>query len=164
MLSYEQQSHLLGHVQAALRIAAPVLDAQLQRNPAVSRVFAKLQPGSTASPALDAFEEVPSANLLIGTSWHKQSSTLVIDGQNSTMQHADMFAPAPCMGTIERAALSILCAFRCDCSGMFATWLYGMTLEFIASGFHMQAAAAMDSVARNVLALLCEAWACVRMR
>ena len=44
--------------QAALAVAALHLDAQLQRDPTVSKMLVKVHPGSAASPVPPAYEEV----------------------------------------------------------------------------------------------------------
>ncbi len=49
---------MLRNAQAALTVAAAALDAQLQRDPSISKVLAKVQPGLTPSPAPPAYEEV----------------------------------------------------------------------------------------------------------
>ncbi len=46
------------NAQAALAVAAPALDAQLQRDSVVSKVLIKVQPGSALNPAPPVYEQV----------------------------------------------------------------------------------------------------------
>jgi len=49
---------LLCNLQAALALAAPALDAELQRDPTVGKALVKVRPGSALFPAPPAYEQV----------------------------------------------------------------------------------------------------------